>query len=163
MKYDYVIKNRPDSSLLIVNLNDQEIKVEPGAMVYMKGNINMETKTGGIFGALKRAVVGESVFMNTFKGTGTLAIAPGYNGDIIPIDLNETGEVYLQKGAYLASSPDVNIEVKTSFRGLLGGLGLFLMKISGSVYEISGTGKVYVQTRSLESFIDTIAPFLPKR
>ncbi len=218
MTYDYEIRHRPDSSLLLVKLKDQEIKVEPGAMVYMAGNIEIETKTGGLFSALKRAVVGESVFMNTFKGTGILALSPGYEGDIIPIDLNETGEIYLQKGAYLASSPDVNIEVKTSFRGLIGGLGLFLMKISGSgtafistfgaleeielsgdkiivdngnlvgftsglnyevkkigglksfifggeglVYEISGHGKVYIQTRSLESFVDTIAPFLPKK
>jgi len=214
--YDFEITSRPSYSLLKINLNGQEIMTETGSMVYKDAGVNIETSAkGGVLGVLKRAVVGESLFMNKLSGSGRVALAPGYSGDIIHHELN--GTLYVSSGAYLASSPDLAIDTK--FGGgktFFGGKGLFLMKIEGSgdvflssygaieelelnnesitvdngnlvaftgdlnynlgkvgglkstllggeglVYNFSGTGKIYVQTRNIESFIDFITPYLP--
>lgn len=84
MKYDII--HRPSFSLVEVELDAGErIKAEPGAMVSMSDNIQVETETGGVFKALSRVVGGESLFMNTFYADGspgTIELAPPYTGDI---------------------------------------------------------------------------------
>ena len=63
--YDFEITSRPSYSLLKINLNGQEIMTETGSMVYKDASVNIETSAkGGVLGVLKRAVVGESLFMN---------------------------------------------------------------------------------------------------
>ncbi|HIQ32688.1 MAG TPA: TIGR00266 family protein [Methanothermococcus okinawensis] len=130
-EYDFKIEYRPAYSLLKVNLKDQSIIAETGAMVYMSKGIEIDTNIkGGLMGALKRMVVGESLFLNRFHGTGTLALAPNYVGDIVHHRLD--GTLYVQSGAYLASSPDVEIGTKLGdLKMIFGGMGLFLMKLEG--------------------------------
>ena len=78
----YKINHRPSFSLLEVELSSGEsLQAEAGAMVHMSPNIKLETKAkGGVFGALKRSMLGgESFFINTFRaegGTGPLGLAP---------------------------------------------------------------------------------------
>jgi len=215
-EYDFEIKYGPSYSLLKINLENQEITAETGAMVYMDKSINIDTNMkGGLIGALKRAVVGENLFLNKFKGTGTLALSPSYVGDIVHHDLE--GALYVQSGAYLASSPNVKIDTKFGrTKSFFGGKGLFLMKLDGegdvflssfgaletielndeslvvdngnlvgfteglnyslkrigglkstllggegAVYEFNGTGKVYIQTRNVETFADFLMKYLP--
>ena len=63
--------------MLEVKLNNQEINAETGAMVYMDTSIKVNTNLkGGLLGALKRAIVGESVFINTFGGSGRIGVCP---------------------------------------------------------------------------------------
>lgn len=66
---EHEILYRPSYSLLRVNLRQGEsIAAEAGAMVSMSSGIEIETRArGGVFGALKRSVLGgESFFINTF-------------------------------------------------------------------------------------------------
>ncbi|WP_421078343.1 TIGR00266 family protein [Methanothermococcus sp. Ax23] len=216
VEYDFKIEYRPAYSLLKINLQNQSIIAETGAMVYMDSNINIKTNmSGGLMGALKRAVVGENIFLNKFSGTGILALSPNYVGDIVHHELD--GALYVQSGAYMASSPDININTKFGgAKSFFGGKGLFLMKLEGkgdvflssfgaletvelndeslivdngnlvgftdglsyslrrigglkssllggegAVYEFRGTGKVYIQTRNMESFADFLMKYLP--
>ena len=130
-EYDFKIEYSPAYSLLKINLKDQSIIGETGAMVYMSKGIQVDTDIkGGLIGALKRMVVGENLFLNKFYGTGTLALAPKYVGDITHYRLD--GTLYVQSGAYLASSPDVEIDTKLGdLKMIFGGMGLFLMKLEG--------------------------------
>ncbi|HIQ38602.1 MAG TPA: TIGR00266 family protein [Methanothermococcus okinawensis] len=130
-EYDFKIEYGPAYSLLKINLRDQSIIAETGAMVYMSKGIQVDTDIrGGLMGALKRMVVGENLFLNKFYGTGTLALAPKYVGDITHYRLD--GTLYVQSGAYLASSPDIEIDTKLSdLKMIFGGMGLFLMKLKG--------------------------------
>ncbi|ABR55390.1 protein of unknown function DUF124 [Methanococcus vannielii SB] len=216
-EYDFEIICKPSYSLLKFKLNNQEIMTETGSMVYMDPKISIETSAkGGVLGVLKRAVVGESVFMNKLKGNGVLALAPACSGDIAHHELN--GTLYASSGAYLASSPHLSIDTKFGgTKTFFGGQGLFLMKIEGKgdvflsaygaleeielnnesiivdnghlvaftsgleyslgklgglksallggeglVYTFKGTGKVYIQTRNIQSFVGFISPYLPK-
>ncbi|WP_456454176.1 TIGR00266 family protein [Thermococcus sp.] len=215
----YTINHRPSFSLLEVELSQGEaIQAEAGAMVHMSPTIKMETKAkGGVFGALKRSMLGgESFFINTFRGPGTLGLAPSYPGDIEGLEID--GTLYAQSGAFLASSEGIRIDTKWGgAKTFFGREGLFLLKMSGRgmvflssfgaiyrkelhnehfvidtghmvaftegldfkvrrvgglkstlfsgeglVAEFHGTGTLYIQTRSMDSFISWIIPHLPK-
>lgn len=216
---------RPSFSLAIVKMETgEELSVEAGAMVSMSGNISIQTSAkGGIFGALKRSVLGgESFFINNYKsedGPGELTLASALPGDLVYRELeNET--VYVQSGSYIASVP--NIEIDTKWGGaktFFGGEGLFLLKVTGRgplfissygaihevnlaqgekyivdtghlvafneglsynvkrvgswkstllsgeglVCELTGPGKVFLQTRSPNAFLAWLIPKIPKR
>ncbi|ASJ05927.1 TIGR00266 family protein [Thermococcus pacificus] len=219
----YSIEHRPSFSLVEIELDSGEaVQAEAGAMVHMSPNIRMETKAkGGVFGALKRSMLGgESFFINTFRaegGPGTVGFAPSYPGDIEAFELD--GTLYAQSGAFLASTEGIDIDTKWGgARTFFGREGLFLLKMSGKgtvflssfgaiykkelrnerfvidtghmvaftegldfnvrrvgglkstlfsgeglVAEFYGTGTLYIQTRSLDSFLSWIIPHLPER
>lgn len=67
MRYEIALKG--SYALLRVFLSGGEsVVAEPGAMVYMRGPIEVQTSVmGGVWKALKRAVLGgENFFMNTY-------------------------------------------------------------------------------------------------
>lgn len=123
----------PEFALLTVSVNPGEtIRAESGAMVSMAG-VEMETKSGGFFKALKRKILGgESIFQNYFTGGpqgGWVMIAPGTPGSIVTSELQPGRAMYLQSGAYLASTP--NVEMNTKFqgaKGLFSGESIFFLK-----------------------------------
>ena len=133
----YRIDCHPGYSYLEVELDPGDsIASESGAMAWMDPTIDMETSTrGGVFSGLKRALLsGESFFQNTYTtetAGSRIALAPGPSGAIIALELNGE-EIYLQKGAYLASIGDIQIDTK--FDGLKGFFneGLFILKCSGT-------------------------------
>ena len=133
----YKIDCQPGYSYLEVELDVSEsISSESGAMAWMDPAIEMETSTrGGVFQGLKRALLsGESFFQNTYttQSPGArVSLAPGPAGAIVAREMNGE-EIFLQKGAYLASIGDIQIDTK--FDGLRGFFneGLFILRCSGT-------------------------------
>jgi uncharacterized protein (TIGR00266 family) len=133
----YEIIGQPSFSLLEVTLVPGErIVSDAGAMAWMEGPLKTETSTrGGALAGLKRAVLaGESFFQNTYLaegGSAKVALAPGVAGDIVPYELAD-GELFLERGAYLASVEGVQCD--SSFQGLKGlfSEGLFVLRITGT-------------------------------
>ena len=133
----YEILCQPSFSLLEVTLAAGErIVSEAGAMAWMEGPLKTETTTrGGVLSGLKRAVLaGESFFQNTYRAEGgpaKVALAPGVAGDIVPYELSAS-ELFLERGAYLASTEGVQCDSK--FQGLKGlfSEGLFVLRVTGS-------------------------------
>ena len=133
---DVSIQYQPAFSLAIVKLaGNEEIKVEPGAMVSHTDGMSTETKAeGGLFGGLKRMVAGESFFQNTWKapaGGGEITLAPSLPGDMITLDVGGK-DMLLASGAYVASEKSVTMDSSWGgAKGFFGGGGLVLLKISG--------------------------------
>ncbi len=215
---------RPSYSLLKVDLAQGEsICAESGAMVSMSNGIEIRTSArGGVFGALKRKVLGrESFFVNTFYASlaGEVTLAPALPGDIWAAELS--GQVlYAQSGSYIASSPGVEIGTKWGgARTFFSREGLFLLKLQGTgevflssygaiheielqagqrytvdtghmvafaegvgysvkrvggikstlfsgeglVCELTGPGKIMIQSRSADTFLSWLIPQLPRR
>ncbi|ELZ93224.1 MULTISPECIES: TIGR00266 family protein [Haloferax] len=134
---DHSIDYRPSFALLTVSLDEGEsLRSEAGAMVSYSDGIDIETNAkGGLFGSLKRSVLGgESFFQNTFSArqAGEISLAPPLPGDIVHHGLaDET--LYVQSGSYLASDPALDLD--TSFGGaktFFGSEGLFLLKLTGT-------------------------------
>ena len=134
MKYE--IQCQPSYSLLEVQLDPGgQVVAEAGAMAWMSSKINTKTSArGGVLSGLKRAVLsGESFFQNTYEaegGPGIVGLAPGRPGDIVPCEMSGD-ELFLEKGAYLASAPDVHCDAK--FQGLKGlfSEGFFVLRVTG--------------------------------
>jgi uncharacterized protein (TIGR00266 family) len=135
--YSFEILHQPSFALAVVQLQaEQSILAEAGAMVSMSANVELQSQMkGGLMGALKRAVGGESAFVSTFTargGAGEVSFAPGAPGDIAAIELsNQTFMV--QSSSYLAG--DASLTVDTKWGGaktFFGGEGLFVMQVSGT-------------------------------
>jgi uncharacterized protein (TIGR00266 family) len=128
---------QPSYSLAIIYLDKgEQIMAESGAMVSMSPTIKLEAKMsgGGLFGAVKSAVGGESIFRTTFRaeeGPGELTLAPAAVGDITAVSLANS-RFFVQPGSYLAGDAGFKISVQGSLRGMLSGEGLFLLTVEGS-------------------------------
>ncbi len=134
---DYDIECRPSYSLVEVHLEPGESFVaDSGAMTWRSPNVDMVTGTrGGFLKGLKRKVLaGESFFQNRFTaehGPGSVGLAAGAAGDVVPIQLSGE-ELYLEKGAYLASMDGVVCDAKwDGLRGLFNE-GMFVLRCSGT-------------------------------
>jgi len=133
---NYEISHNPSYSLVNFELQpDEELVTESGAMAWMSENMVAQTSTrGGFLAGLQRKLLsGESFFQNTYSaegGPGQLAIAPGSAGDVRVLEF-EGQELFLEKGAYLASTPGIKVDSK--FDGLRGFLneGFFVLRCSG--------------------------------
>lgn len=147
--YAWQIEHQGAFALAVVNLQpEQSISAEAGAMVSMSGNVDLNSEMkGGVFGALKRAVGGESAFVSTFTargGAGEVTLAPGTPGDVVGIEMkNQTFMV--QSSSYLAG--DTSLQVDTKFGGAkswIGGEGLFLLQINGNgLLLVSSFGAIH--------------------
>jgi uncharacterized protein (TIGR00266 family) len=147
--YTWEIKHQGAFALAVVNLQpEQTIAAEAGAMVSMSANVELYSELkGGVFGALKRAVGGESAFVSTFTargGVGEVTFAPGAPGDVAGLEMaNQTFMV--QSSSYLAG--DTSLVVDTKFGGaksFFGGEGLFLLQVSGTgLLLVSSFGAIH--------------------
>lgn len=147
--YTWEVQHAGAFALAVVNLQaNQAISAEAGAMVSMSSNIDLNSELkGGLFGALKRAVGGESAFVSTFTaqgGPGEVTLAPGMPGDVAGIEMqNQTFMV--QSSSYLAG--DTSLQVDTKFGGaksFFGGEGLFVLQVSGTgLLLVSSFGAIH--------------------
>ncbi|MFN2501316.1 MAG: TIGR00266 family protein [Pyrinomonadaceae bacterium] len=135
--YEWSIEHQGAFALAVVQLQaEQTIAAEAGAMVSMSANIDLHSEMkGGVFGALKRAVGGESAFVSTFTargGPGEVTFAPGAPGDVAGIEMRNQ-MFMVQSSSYLAG--DTSLIVDTKFGGaksFFGGEGLFVLQVSGA-------------------------------
>ena len=150
--YTWEIEHQGAFALAVVKLQpEQAIHAEAGAMVSMSANVDLHSEMkGGVFGALKRAVGGESAFVSTFTakgGSGEVTFAPGAPGDVAGIEMQ--GQTFMvQSSSYLAG--DLSLEVDTKFGGaksFFGGEGLFVLQVSGTgLLLVSSFGSIHRKT-----------------
>jgi uncharacterized protein (TIGR00266 family) len=121
----------------------QEVYAEAGKMLYKTANVNWETKMRGesigqkIWGALKRTLMGESLFLTHFRAIGSqgeVGFAGSYPGRIQEFNLKAGQSVMVQRDSFLCAqtSVDLNIAfVKKLGAGFFGGEGFILEKLTG--------------------------------
>jgi uncharacterized protein (TIGR00266 family) len=133
---EITLKHQPAYSLAVVTLAaNEEVKVEPGAMVSYSDGISIQTKAeGGLFGGIKRMVAGENFFQNTYRSPdrgGEITLAPALPGDMTVLEIGGS-DFMLQSGAYVASEMDVSVDAKWGgAKGFFGSGSLVLLKVSG--------------------------------
>jgi uncharacterized protein (TIGR00266 family) len=147
--YSYEVLYQGAFALATVKLQaEQSVNAEAGAMVAMSGNVELQSQMkGGLMGALKRAVGGETAFVSTFTargGPGEVSFAPGSPGDVAAIELN--GHVfYVQSSSYLAGDTGLTVDTRWGgARSFFGGEGLFVLQIQGSgLLLVSSFGSIH--------------------
>ena len=129
---------------------DETVIAEPGSFLMMDEDIEMKTifgdgtnqdqgMMGKFFGAGKRLLTGEKLFMTAFTHTGVnkakVSFASPYPGKIIPLDLSEYGnKIICQKNAFLCAAKGASVGIEFSKRlgrGFFGGEGFIMQKIEG--------------------------------
>ena len=134
---EWEVDKRPAYSILKVALEAGEsVTAEPGAMVLMYGDVEVETSTyGGVVKGLMRKILGgESMFLNTFKARGTAEVwfAPSYPGDIEYVELHNSKGIIVQDTSYLAHHGNIDIDV--AWKGLRGAVAegeFFWLRLNG--------------------------------
>ena len=150
MKYE--IKGN-DLPVAIVQLDAGEtIVAESGAMSWMDGNIEMDTKGGGMGKVFGRMFAGENLFQNEYTAVGKageIAFASSFPGSIMALEIGPGREVIIQKKAFMASEPGVSRDVyfqKKFTTGFFGGEGFVMQKLSGkgvAFVEVDGEAFEY--------------------
>ncbi|MGV6829879.1 MAG: TIGR00266 family protein [Flavobacteriales bacterium] len=166
---------------------NEGVVAEAGSFMMMDDGIAMETifgdgskknegLLGKIFGAGKRLLTGESLFMTAFYNTISIkkkaSFASPYPGKIIAIDLRKFGNKFIcQKDAFLCAAKGVSIGIEFSKklgRGFFGGEGFIMQKLEGdgmafvhaggttSVKELASGEKLKVDTGCIIGFDNTI-------
>ncbi len=121
----------------------QEVYAEAGKMVYKTANIQWETKMSGaslgdkIWGAVKRKLSGESLFMTHFHTTSPNAevgFAGDYPGRLQSFDLSAGQSILVQRDSFICAQTSVQFDialVKRLGAGLFGGEGFILQRLTG--------------------------------
>ncbi len=118
-------------------LDDSSVILEPGVLSYMKGNIKINNKTGGVFGLGKKLLssklTGETVFKPTYSGNGEIFLEPSFSNFAL-IEL-EDDEIIVDDGTFFACESSVEVGMsmnKNISAAIFGDEGLCQTKISGS-------------------------------
>ncbi|MBR2062893.1 MAG: TIGR00266 family protein [Anaerotignum sp.] len=138
MKYRLIGSVVPAVEILLENTGES-VFTQSGGMTWMTEGIEMNTNTrGGLMKGLGRVFAGESLFMAHYTNTkpnSVIAFAAGAPGSIYTLNLNESGPMTCQKGAFLCAQDSVNLKTvltKKLSAGFFGGEGFILQEISGS-------------------------------
>ena len=134
----------------------ETVIAEAGTLMMMDAGIRMQTIFGSgdgkeqsfmdkLWGAGKRVLTGESLFMTTYTNDSperrTAWFAAAYPGKIMALDLQHfNGKLVCQKDSFLCAAKGVSIGIEFSKRlgrGLFGGEGFIMQKLEGD-------GQVYI-------------------
>jgi uncharacterized protein (TIGR00266 family) len=134
---EYKILKEPMAILEIQMSAGERITAESGAMVYMRGEVEIQTRSrkGGLWTKVKVSTVGnESFFVNDFVAVGDCAIGltgPPI-GDIVRLEVKPGSGYIVQSGTYIASTQDVSLDTQWQgfTRGLFGS-EFFMLKATG--------------------------------
>ena len=150
----------------------ESLVAQPDAMSSMDADLDLQAKlNGGILGGLLRKYLGgESLFINHFTNNTAaprrLTLVQKTPGDIDCVDLNGD-TIYFQPGAYLCSTPGVQLSLKwAGLASFIGGEGLFKLKLTGTgrvwygcygaLLEKEVDGEVIVDSSHLVAYRDGI-------
>lgn len=126
-------------------LTGQNIILSSGAYVASSGDIQVKMKFGGLSTILAK----EGAFMLDIGGTGELWF--NSYGGIEVIELTG-GEYIVDNGHLVGYEGNLQMKITTAGKGLMGAMA----SGEGLVAKFSGTGKIYLQTRNM----DTLAGFV---
>lgn len=134
-----------------MEINGETYLVQSGSFLASSEGVATDTKWGGartFFG-------GEGLIMLRCSGSGTLILSS--YGAIHEIDLGAGETFTVDTGHLVAFSEKIGFKVRT-----IGGLKSTIFGGEGLVIDLTGPGKILLQTRSVGAFLNWLLPRLPK-
>jgi len=125
--------------------------IQSGSYMASSPSIEIDTKWGGS----KTFFSSEGLFLLRASGAGDLFVSS--YGAIHEIDLGAGEHYTMDTGHMVAFEEGVGYEVRK-----VGGWKSTLLSGEGLVVDLTGPGKVYMQTRSPQGFLAWLIPQLPK-
>ena len=141
----------------------EQMVTEKGSMVWMSPSMQMETKGGGLGRMFSKAFSGESMFQNVYtaRGAGMIAFGSSFPGRILALTIAPGQEMIVQKSAFLAAQPGVELSIHFNKRlgvGLYGGEGFIMQRLGGrgvAFVEIDGELVEYELKAGEQLVVDT--------
>jgi uncharacterized protein (TIGR00266 family) len=139
---DYTIQGDNLQVIRIRLQPGQELYAEAGKMVYKQPQVAWETRMSGetlgekLLGALKRKLMGESLFLTYFRASipGEVGFAGSYPGKVQAFDLKPGQNIFVQRDAFVVAQSSVQLNiamVKRLGAGFFGGEGFILEQLTG--------------------------------
>ncbi|MGL4572139.1 MAG: AIM24 family protein [Clostridium sp.] len=118
-------------------LDESKVKIESGALSYMKGDIKIVNKLNGVIGMSKKFIssklTGEEMFKPSYEGRGEIFLEPSFKHYAL-IEL-EDDRIIVDDGMFLACEDGVEVThsgQKTISSMIFGNEGIFQTKIYGT-------------------------------
>jgi uncharacterized protein (TIGR00266 family) len=139
---DYTIQGDNLQVIRIRLQPGQELYAEAGKMVYKQPQVAWETRMSGeslgdkLLGALKRKLMGESLFLTYFRSSmpGEVGFAGSYPGRVQAFELKPGQNILVQRDAFVVAQSTVQLNialVKRLGAGFFGGEGFILEQLTG--------------------------------
>jgi len=138
--------------MFIVNLNNQSMLVQSGSYVASEMSVNIDTKWGGA----KTFFASEGLILLKASGTGTLLLSS--YGAIHEVNLDAGEKITVDTGHFVAFDEGIGFNIRR-----VGGLKSTFFSGEGLVVDITGPGRILIQSRSTDAFLSWLIPKLPKK
>ncbi len=137
--------------MAVLDLAGETLMVQSGAFVASTAGVEVNASWGGA----KTFFASEGLVMLRASGAGQLIL--GSYGAIHEMELAAGQSYTVDTGHLVAFSADMGFRVRR-----IGGLRSTLLSGEGLVVDLSGPGRVLMQTRSADAFLSWLLPRLPK-
>jgi len=137
--------------IVTIQMAGQALLIQSGSYLASEDGIDLSTKLSS-----KAFLSGEGISMLEASGSGKVLVSS--YGAIFEKDLNP-GEKYIVDTTHLVAF-EASMGVATQS---VGGLKSTLLSGEGLVVELTGPGRIYMQTRSPKALIDWIIPQVPQK
>lgn len=129
---------------------------ERGAFVYCDEGIDKQTEIIGtsISGVLLSKLSGESLLLVHYRNVSSsnrILVVAGSHANLLPLKLSGSDTLLIRRGAYVASSSRMKIDVNLSLKRIITGMSLMMQRITGDgTIFIDGIGIPII--KELQSF-----------
>jgi len=137
--------------LFALELHNETLTVQSGSYVASEMGIEVDTKWGGA----KTFFASEGLIMLRASGSGKLLLSS--YGAIHEVELGAGESHTVDTGHLVAFSEGVGFKVRR-----IGGVKSTLFSGEGLVVDLTGPGRMLMQTRSADAFLAWLIPQLPK-
>ena len=138
--------------IAVIEMQGETLMVQSGSYVASSEGINVETKWSGA----KTFFGSEGLIMLRINGTGTLIVSS--YGAIHPIELEAGQKRVIDSGHLVTFEERLKFDVKK-----VAGWKSTLFSGEGLVVELTGPGKLTLQSRSQDAFLSWLIPKIPQR
>jgi len=137
--------------VMVRTLQNETLMLQSGSYVASSEQVQLDTKWGGA----KTFFAREGLFMLRASGSGTLVFSS--YGAIHGMDLQAGQSYTVDTGHLVAFTGGMGFKVRR-----VGGLKSTLFSGEGLVVDLTGPGRLLLQTRSEDAFLSWLIPKLPK-
>lgn len=138
--------------IAVIELDGQELLVQSGSYLAASAGVQVDTKWSGA----KTFFGGEGLIMLRVSGKGTLIVSS--YGAIHPVELAAGQSYVIDTGHLVTFETQMKYQVKK-----VAGWKSTLFSGEGLVAELTGPGKLTLQSRSQDAFLSWIIPKLPTK
>lgn len=137
--------------IMPIELQNQAIMVTSGCFLAADTSLQMETKLSG-----RAFFSGEGMFLMRFFGTGSLILSSF--GAIHQVEIPAGMTYTVDTGHIVAFSEGMGYNVRTATKSLFGSF----TSGEGFVADITGPGRLLIQTRAPHAFGPWLSSFIPR-